>query len=70
MQQHSRTIGFVRPSHRIFAFRLIRFTAAHSAVRLPTALLRAPGSELVVLVLEQDVERGEPATGRHGDQDG
>ena len=42
MQPQSRTLGFVRPSHRICAFRLIRFTAAESAVRPSTALLHAP----------------------------
>ena len=59
MQPQSRTLGFVRPSHGIFAFRLIRFTAAESAVRPSTGGAPCAGSELLVLLLEKDCGRGE-----------
>jgi len=56
MQPQSRTLGFVRPSHRICAFRLIRFTAAESAVRPSTTLLHAPARNSLFSFLKRIVD--------------
>ena len=47
-----------RPSHRVPRIS-IRFALAHSGIRPAHCAALGLGSELVVLVFEQDVERGE-----------